>query len=122
MVNINRQELRRYDLFAAIHMYSYRVLIVYSFIYALILLLDLLGIVNLTKVANVALWIVTTPTYYALVRGILMIWSRGLAFGKFPESYRKILEEGASPRPYEAMLYLAMGLWILGFLEYVFLG
>lgn len=108
-----------FDMEAFVHMIAYRLLIFASIIYGIALLLAAMypqfgtAVVLLTAIV----WILYTVELFEFIKGIAMVQSKGLVFGRFLESYREIKLRDAS-RPMLAALsiapYAAVAVWAAG--------
>ena len=104
---------------AYIHMLFYRIAIPLTILYAVLIVLYYLlpGLGLALKISTAVLWALWTPQLFAVVKGLCLAWTRGLAFGQlnpeFAALYRKRYSRGAGL--YAALPYVALALWVLGF-------
>lgn len=116
---VNRQDLRRYDLEAWIHVTFYKIALIFSIIEAIAILAYLGNPSHLTlaifKVLTIIYWVLLTPSFYELAKGFLMIYSRGAFMSHIAENVRERLMKryGSRARLASAALYIAIVLWII---------
>lgn len=121
----NRQELRRYDLEAWVHVNFYKAAVIYSLVHAAILAYYLVSTDPLsrllTRVSTIIYWILLTPSFSELLKGFLMIFSRGSAFSHIAENVRARLEERyrARARAAVAAFYAGLALWAIGLIAFL---
>ena len=126
MKNINKQDLKRFDIEAFIHILFYRIAVIYAIFNSIIIFLNLIGVVSDLglKISIALLWILLTPSFYELNRGMVMAITRGLAFGHIAENLRDLLlkKYGSKVLFYRSLVYIALILWVGGFILFIFLG
>lgn len=121
----NRQELRRYDLEAWVHVNFYKAAVLYSFLHAAFLAYYLLSGDPLSRqavrVSTVIYWALLTPSFNELLKGFLMIFSRGSAMSHIAENIRARLEERHRTRARLAVaaLYAGLALWAAGLIAFL---
>ena len=109
-----------FDIEAFAHMVAYRLLIFASIIYGIALLLSTQypQLASSVVALTVIVWALYTVELFEFIKGLALVQSKGLAFGRFIGSYREIKLKGAS-RPMLALLsaapYFAVVAWLAGF-------
>ena len=104
---------------AYLHMFTNRVMVFLSLAYAVSIAAYLLfpGLGTLLKVLTAAVWLLWTPQFFEALKGLALVWSRGLAFGhlngEFAALYRK--RYGRRPGLYAAFPFVALAAWAAGF-------
>jgi len=104
---------------AWLHMVSNRILVFLSMLYAAFIVVYLLvpGLGVALKVATAAVWVVWTPQFFEALKALVLVQSRGLAFGhlngEFAYLYRTRYHK--HPGPYRAFPYVVLALWAAGF-------
>jgi len=110
----------RFDKEAFFHAVFYRILILYSIVYGVVLLLGVFvrGINPALKPLTLVEWILFTPQVYETVKAFSLIGSRGQAFGHFNESYLSLIKKkyGGKSAVYLALPYIVLALWVAGFI------
>ncbi len=115
----NIVRLIKFDKEAFVHMLAYRILIVFSMIYGVMLLgyYVVPGIGVMVKASTIVIWILFTPQLFETVKGLSLIITKGLAFGHLGKGHGFLMKKKygktgafAIPIPYAAML-----LWAIGF-------
>jgi hypothetical protein len=112
--------LLAFDPEAYIHMLSYRVMAPLTILYGILILLYFLlpGLGPALKIATGVVWVLWTPQFFAVARGLSLAWSRGMAFGRlnkeFADLYRKRYRARAGG--YLAFPYLVLAAWVAGFI------
>jgi hypothetical protein len=105
---------------AYLHMFTNRVMVFLSLVYAAVIAAYLLfpGLRTLLKVLTVAVWLLWTPQFFEAVKGLALVWSRGLAFGhlngEFAALYRK--RYGRRAGVYTAFPFVVLAAWAAGFI------
>ncbi len=126
MKNINRQDLKRFDLEAFIHILFYRIAVIYAIFNSIVIILNVLGIISDLglKISLAILWVLLTPSFYELNKGMVMAITRGLAFGHIAENLREILSRkyGGNLYLYKSLVYISLAIWILGFILFIAYG
>jgi len=118
-VAVNRQDLRRYDIEAWLHVMFYKISSVFSIAEAIAAIAYLLLPSPTTKtlfgVLTLVFWALLTPSFYELSKGFLMIYSRGAAYSHIAENIRERLLKRYSVRARvsTAALYILIIVWIL---------
>ncbi|MEB3859807.1 MAG: hypothetical protein LRS43_01200 [Desulfurococcales archaeon] len=126
MSNVNRQDLKRYDLEAWVHMTFYKIAVYYSIYLALLVLAHLSGLVPWVSVKySLALfWAILTPSMYSVVKGSLMVYTRGVVFGHIGEGVRERLAKRYSANVAVARVAFAavMAAWAVVFIAFLVWG
>ena len=119
LVAVNRQNLRRYDLEAWVHVNFYKAALLFSIVEALAVLAYIASPSPITstvfRISTLIYWFLLTPSFYELTKGFLMIYSRGAFMSHIAENLRKRLLEryGSRARQASIVLYAAIILWIM---------
>ncbi|MDT7889962.1 MAG: hypothetical protein RQ885_13445 [Desulfurococcales archaeon] len=122
---MNRQEIRRYDLEAWLHVNFYKIASIYSIIEALAIIAYLASPSSITetifRVSTIIYWATLTPSFYELTKGFLMIYSRGAVYSHIAENIRERLVKRYSLRASLARsaLYIAIILWIIAPIAFI---
>ena len=104
---------------AYLHMFTNRIMVFLSLIYAACIAAYLLvpGLGTLLKVLTVAVWLLWTPQFFEALKGLALVWSRGMAFGhlnsEFAYLYRK--HYGKRSGAYSAFPFVVLALWAAAF-------
>lgn len=118
-MTVNKQNLRRYDIEAWIHVTFYKVALVFSIVEALAIIAYLASpssIASLVfRLSTLIYWILLTPSFYELTKGFLMIYSKGAFMSHIAENLRdRLLKRyGSRARLASIVLYVAIILWII---------
>ncbi len=116
---VNKQDLRRYDLEAWVHVTFYKASSVFSIVEAIAAIAYLALPSPTTRaifgVLTLVFWTLLTPSFYELSKGLLMVYSRGAAFSHIAENIRERLLRRYSgrARAASAALYIAIILWAI---------
>ena len=111
--------LLSFSLEAYLHMFTNRVMVFLSLVYAAGIAAYFLvpGLGTLVKVLTAAVWLLWTPQFFEAVKGLALVWSRGLAFGhlngEFAALYRK--RYGRRSGFYTALPFAVLAAWAAGF-------
>lgn len=103
-----------------LHMLFYRIMVPLSILYGLYIAAYLLfpgtGLGAGLKASTIAIWVLWTPQFFEVAKGLSLAWSRGMAFGhlnaEFAALYRKRYRKRSGG--YVALPYLVLALWIAG--------
>ena len=104
---------------AYLHMFTNRIMVFLSLIYAACIGAYLLapGLGTLLKILTVAVWLLWTPQFFEALKGLALVWSRGMAFGhlnsEFAYLYRK--HYGKRSGAYSAFPFAVLTLWAAAF-------
>ncbi len=120
----NIARLWHFDREGFIHMVAYRALIFYSIPYGILLIVSLFytNLAHYTGILTIIFWILITPQLYETVKAFSLISSRGLAFGHLSEGYIYLSKSkySRSGTLYKPIPYIAMLLWLAGFIALLF--
>jgi hypothetical protein len=104
---------------AYLHMLFYRIAVPLTVLYALTILLYFLlpGLGLPLKILTAVLWVLWTPQIFAVVKGLCLAWTHGMAFGRMNEEFAALYRKRYSPRSgiYIALPYAALAIWVAGF-------
>jgi len=104
---------------AWLHMVTNRVMVFLSMLYAVLLVVYLLapGLGTALKVATAVVWVLWTPQFYEALKALVLVRTRGLAFGhlngEFAHLYRTRYRK--HPGLFLVLPLVAMALWAAGF-------
>ena len=104
---------------AWLHMLTNRVMVFLSLVYAACIGLYMLvpGLGTLLKVLTAAVWLLWTPQFFEALKGLALVWSRGMAFGhmnpEFAHLYRK--RYAKRTRVYALYPFVVLAAWAAGF-------
>lgn len=111
--------LARFYFESYIHILFYRIMVPLTILYGLSIAAYLLipGLGTGLKVFTVVVWVMWTPQFYEVAKGLSLAWSRGMAFGhlnkEFAALYRK--RYGKRSAGFTAFPYAVLLLWAAGF-------
>jgi hypothetical protein len=103
---------------AWLHMLANRIMVFLSLLYAVFvgiyLLVPGLGIV--LKVLTVALWLLWTPQFFEALKGLALVWSRGMAFGHLNQEFAHLYRRHYARRTgiYAAFPFVGLAVWAVG--------
>jgi hypothetical protein len=104
---------------AWLHMFTNRVMVFLSLLYAALIVVYLLvpGLGTALKAVTAAVWVLWTPQFFEALKALVLVASRGLAFGhlnsEFAHLYRTHYHK--HPGPYVAFPFVVLAGWIAGF-------
>ena len=104
---------------AYLHMLTNRIMVFLSLLYAASIAAYLLvpGLGTVLKVFTAAVWLLWTPQFFEALKGLALVWSRGMAFGhlnpEFAHLYRKRYAKRSGV--YAAFPFVILALWASGF-------
>ena len=114
---VNRQRLSEFDIEALAHRISYKAAVAFSPVYAIALVLGILGSIEweALKALSLVMWAVLTVPYYELIKGVVMVASRGVLFGNVAETFRRLLEARMRARliALRVVFYATIVAWLL---------
>jgi hypothetical protein len=69
------------------------------------------------KIFTAVLWVLWTPQFFGVTKGLSLAWSRGMAFGHLNPEFAALYRKRYSKRPgiYVAFPYGVLALWVMGF-------
>lgn len=110
----------RFDKGALLHMLAYRTLIFVAPLAAVVIAVSLfihVGAVELSaRIAVLVVWLLFTPQLFAAIKAFSVVRSGGFVFGSLNESFVKArMKKKAIYHVYEALPYIAMIAWDVGF-------
>jgi len=112
--------LTRFYLEAYIHVLTYRIMVPLVVLYGLAVFAYLLfpGLGLLLKLFTLVMWVLWTPQFFEIAKGLSLAGSRGIAFGhlneEFAHLYRKRYPHAMGG--YLAFPYVVLALWAAGFI------
>ncbi len=104
---------------AWLHMATNRVMVFLSLLYAALIVVYLLvpGLGIPLKIFTAAVWVLWTPQFFEALKALVLVQSRGLAFGhlngEFAHLYRTRYHKHSGP--YTAFPFVVLAGWIAGF-------
>jgi hypothetical protein len=104
---------------AYLHMLTNRIMVFLSLAYAVFIVVYLLvpGLGTALKVLTAAVWVLWTPQLFEALKALVLVRSRGLAFGhlngEFAHLYRT--RYGKHPGPYRLVPFVVLAAWIAAF-------
>ena len=104
---------------AYLHMFTNRVMVFLSLVYTAGIAAYFLfpGLGTMLKVLTAAVWVLWTPQFFEALKGLALVWSRGLAFGhlngEFAALYRT--RYGRRSGIYTAFPFVVLAVWAAGF-------
>ena len=102
-----------------LHMFTNRVMVFLSLLYAAFLVIYLLvpGLGTPLKIFTAAVWVLWTPQFFEALKALVLVASRGLAFGhlnaEFAHLYRT--RYAKHPGPFKAFPFVVLAAWVAGF-------
>jgi len=102
-----------------LHMFTNRIMVFLALVYAAVIVLYLLvpGLGTLLKVLTAAVWVLWTPQIFEAMKAVILVRTRGLAFGhlngEFAHLYRKRYHK--HPGPYRVLPFLGLAVWAAAF-------
>ena len=104
---------------AWLHMLFYRLMVPLAVLYGLFILAWFLvpGLGRGLKIFTAVIWVLWTPQFFEVAKGLALARSRGMAFGhlnpEFAHLYRKRYRK--RPAAYVAFPYVLLAVWVAGF-------
>ena len=104
---------------AWLHMVTNRVMVFLSLAYAAFIVVYLLvpGLGLPLKILTAAVWVLWTPQFFEALKALVLVRTRGLAFGhlngEFAHLYRTRYHK--HPGPYRVFPFVILAAWIAGF-------
>jgi hypothetical protein len=104
---------------AWLHMLTNRIMVFLSLLYALCIVLYLLvpGLGTVLKVFTAAVWLLWTPQFFEALKGLALVWSRGMAFGHLNAEFAHLYRKRYAKRTgvYAAFPFVVLAAWAAGF-------
>jgi hypothetical protein len=107
-----------FSLEAYIHMVTNRIMVPLSILYAAAILAYFLvaDLGPILKACTAVIWVLWTPQFFEALKGLSLVWSRGMAFGhlngEFAALYRKRYGKTGA---YAVFPFAVLALWAAGF-------
>jgi hypothetical protein len=104
---------------AYLHMLTNRIMVFLSMLYAVVIVLYFLvpGLGTLLKIVTAGVWLLWTPQFFEALKGLALVWSRGMAFGRlnpeFAHLYRVRYRKKSGV--YAAFPFVVLAAWAAGF-------
>ena len=102
-----------------LHMVTNRIMVFLSLLYAVLIVVYLLvpGLGTLLKIVTAAVWILWTPQFFEALKALVLVRSRGLAFGhlngEFAHLYQRRYRK--HPGPLRAFPFAGLAVWLAAF-------
>jgi hypothetical protein len=104
---------------AWVHMVTNRVMVFLSLLYAAFIVVYLLvpGLGIPLKVVTAVVWVLWTPQFFEALKALVLVRTRGLAFGHLNEEFAHLyrVRYHKHPGPYRAFPFVVLAVWIAGF-------
>jgi hypothetical protein len=104
---------------AWLHMLTNRIMVFLSLVYSVLIFLSLLvpGLGTVLKIVTVAVWLLWTPQFFEALKGLALVWSRGMAFGRMNAEFAHLYRKRYAKRTgvYVAFPYVVLAAWAAGF-------
>ncbi len=104
---------------AYLHMLLYRFMIPLAVLYGLFILAWFLvpGLGAGLKIFTAVVWVLWTPQFFEVAKGLSLAASRGMAFGQLNPEFAHLYRKRYRKRPgaYIAFPYVVLALWAAGF-------
>ncbi len=105
---------------AWLHMLTNRIMVFLSLLYAVFIALHLLvpGLGTALKILTAAVWLLWTPQFFEALKGLALVWSRGMAFGHLNEEFAHLYRKRYAKRTgvYAVFPFVVLAAWAVGFL------
>ena len=105
---------------AFLHMFTNRIMVFLSMVYGIVTIayvafLPELGVT--LKILTAVVWVLWTPQFFEALKGLALVWSRGMAFGHLNEEFAHLYRKRYHKRPgvYVAFPFVVLALWAAGF-------
>ena len=75
------------------------------------------GLGTALKVLTAAVWLLWTPQFFEALKGLALIWSRGMAFGHLNAEFAHLYRKRYAKRTgvYAAFPFVVLAAWAAGF-------
>jgi hypothetical protein len=104
---------------AWLHMLTNRIMVFLSLVYAVLIFLYLLipGLGTVLKIVTVAVWLLWTPQFFEALKGLALVWSRGMAFGHLNAEFAHLYRKRYAKRTgvYVVFPFVVLAAWAAGF-------
>jgi hypothetical protein len=105
---------------AWLHMLTNRIMVFLSLVYAVLIFLYLLvpsALGTVLKIVTSAVWLLWTPQFFEALKGLALVWSRGMAFGRMNPEFAHLYKKRYAKRTgiYVAFPYVVLAAWAAGF-------
>ena len=103
---------------AWLHMLTNRIMVFLSLVYSVLIFLSLLvpGLGTVLKIVTGAVWLLWTPQFFEALKGLALVWSRGMAFGRMNAEFAHLYRKRYAKRTggYVAFPYVVLAAWAAG--------
>lgn len=104
---------------AWLHMLTNRVMVFLSLVYAVFIGLYLLvpGLGTVLKILTAVVWLLWTPQFFEALKGLALVWSRGMAFGHLNPEFAHLYRKRYAKRTgvYAVYPFVVLAAWAAGF-------
>ena len=104
---------------AWLHMLTNRIMVFLSLVYAVLIFVSVLvpGLGTVLKIVTAAVWLLWTPQFFEALKGLALVWSRGMAFGRMNPEFAHLYRKRYAKRTglYVAFPYVVLAAWAVGF-------
>jgi hypothetical protein len=104
---------------AFLHMLTNRIMVFLSLLYAVAIFASFFvaGLGGALKWLTAVIWILWTPQLFEAVKGLALVWSRGMAFGHLNREFAHLYRKRYAKRSgvYRALPFVTLALWAAGF-------
>ncbi len=105
---------------AYIHMLFYRIVVPLAILYGLFILAYALfpGLGMGLKIYTIVMWVLWTPQFLEVAKGLSLAWSRGMAFGRLNPEFAALYKKRYAKHPgiFIAFPYIAAVVWTAAFI------
>jgi hypothetical protein len=104
---------------AWLHMLTNRINVFLSLLYGVFIVVYLLvpGLGTVLKVLTAAVWLLWTPQFFEALKGLALVWSRGMAFGRLNPEFAHLYRKRYARRTgvYAVFPFIVLAAWGAGF-------
>jgi hypothetical protein len=104
---------------AWLHMLTNRIMVFLSLVYGVLIFVSVLvpGLGTVLKIVTAAVWLLWTPQFFEALKGLALVWSRGMAFGRMNPEFAHLYRKRYAKRTglYVAFPYVVLAAWAVGF-------
>jgi hypothetical protein len=102
-----------------VHMLFYRIMIPLSILYGFFITAYFIvpGLGLWLKIYTAVMWVLWTPQFLEVAKGLSLAWSRGMAYGRLNGEFASLYRKRYSKRSgaYVAFPYVVLVIWVLAF-------
>ena len=104
---------------AWLHMLTNRIMVFLSLVYGVLIFVSVLvpGLGTVLKIVTAAVWLLWTPQFFEALKGLALVWSRGMAFGRMNPEFAHLYRKRYAKRTglYVAFPYVVLAALAVGF-------